>query len=335
MSDTKAKPSRSRQILWLALRLIVVIAIFYFVFRAANIDVDSLREEASQIRWPLVGASYVIWVFSIYVASFRWKLLLNVVRDGVSVNDLVAFNAVGIFYAQFLPGMVSGDVVKGYYLARDGDEKVKVMSSALMDRVLGITVNGLLGLGALAASPLIMETFDLQGYIPFLVFGLVLVGLVVAFAMVRFLERFESRFPKPIQAVFEPVRLYARHPFALGGAAVASVFYFIFWTLALWVLAASVGLGYLGFFTILLVLAVVNVAQFLPLTINGAGLREGAVVAVLSTYGVADEKALVYALLIPLTALGLALIGGLLVLLDYRGDRKAQATATTADEETD
>lgn len=314
-------PNRTRQTLWLIVRLVAVAAIFYLVFRTADIDIDSLREEASQIRWPLVFASYLIWVFSIYVASFRWKLLLDVVRDGVKTRDLFAFNAVGIFYAQFLPGMVSGDVVKGYYLARDGDEKVKVMSSAIMDRLLGITVNGLLGMGALAASPLVMETFELQGYVPLLVFGLVLVGLVAAFGSVRFLERFESRFPKPVKALFEPVRLYSRHPFALGGAGLMSVFYFIFWTIALWVLAASVGLGYLGFFTILLVLAVVNVAQFLPLTINGAGLREGAVVAVLSAYGVADEKALVYALLIPLTALGLAVIGGILVLLDYRGEQ--------------
>ncbi|MEO0563679.1 MAG: lysylphosphatidylglycerol synthase transmembrane domain-containing protein [Chloroflexota bacterium] len=317
-ADETKRPPRWRQAMWLALRLAFVALIFWLVWRWSDIDVDQLRGEASQIRWTWVLPALLIWIVAIWVASARWRILLDVVRRGTSVNALFAFNMIGIFYAQFLPGLISGDMVKGYYLSRDGDEKVKVLSSALMDRFVGIGINGLLGLAALAVSPLVMNTFDLPGFVPPLVFGGVIVALVVAYGMVRFLERFEDRFPGPIKTAFEPIKLYAAHPVALAGASAMSIAYFAVWTLSLWALGAAVGIADLGFFTMLLVLAVVNVAQFLPLSINGAGIREGAVVALLSAYGVGEEKALVFSLLIPLTALGLAAIGGMFMLTDYR-----------------
>lgn len=319
--DAPTQAPRWRSVLWLVVRVLFVVLIFAFVLRSANIDLPTLQEEARQIQWGYVLASLGVWVLSLYVASGRWWVLLNVVRSGTSIHALFVFNLVGIFYAQFLPGLVSGDVVKGYYLAREGDEKIKVMSSALVDRILGITVNGLLGVGALVASPLVMQMFDLNRFIALIVFGGVLVGLLIGYAIIRLLERYANRFPAPLKAVYEPLRLYAAHPLALGGAALLSVGYFVLWALALWLLAAAVGMADLGFFAMLLVLAVVNVAQFLPLTINGAGIREGAVLAVLTVYAVPEAKALVFALLIPLTVLALAALGGLFVLLDYRVKR--------------
>lgn len=326
-------PSQSaswKRWLWLAVRIAFVVGIFTLIFRTTDINFSDLWREASEIRWLWVLLSYVIWVFAIYVASARWKVLLNVVKRGVSVNPLFAFNLVGIFYAQFLPGMISGDVVKGYYLARDGEEKIKVMSSALMDRFLGIGVNGLLGLAALAVSPLVLQAFELSGNTLVLVLGAVIVGLLFAYGAVRFLERYESRFPAPLQKAFEPIRLYAHHPLALLGAATMSIFYFAVWTISLWALAAAVGLADLGFFTILLLLAVINVAQFLPISINGAGVREGAILLLLSAYNVPESQALVFALLIPITALGLAALGGILVLTDYRQLSEATANPSEA-----
>lgn len=311
-------PPRWRRGLWLLVRLAFVVGIFTLIFRTTDIDFASLRAEASQVRWRWLPLALVIWVAAIWVASTRWRILLNVVKPGYGVLPLFAFNLVGIFYSQFLPGLISGDVVKGYYLARDGADKVNVMSSALMDRLLGIGVNGLLGLAALAVSPLVMEMFALPSYMPGLVFGGVVVALVLGYGSVHLLERVEDRFPGPLKKLFEPVKLYAAHPLALAGAAAASIAYFGVWTFAFWALGAAVGIESLGFFTMLLVLAAVNIAQFLPLSVNGAGLREGAVVLLLSAYGVAEEKALVFALLIPITGLGLAALGGLLTLTDYR-----------------
>ncbi len=311
-------PPAWRRIVWLVVRVLFVVGVFVFLFRTAEIDPTVLGQQFRQVRWWWVLMSFGIWVFAIWVASFRWKILLDVVKAGHGVGTLFAFNLVGIFYAQFLPGMLGGEVAKGYYLARDGDEKIKVMSSALVDRLIGITINGLLGLVALVASPLVLQTFELQAGTLGLGVVAVVVVLGVMYAAVLFIERFEAHFPASVRPLWEPIKLYARHPVALAGASAVNLLYFALWALALWAMAAATGLANLGYTTMLLVLALANVAQFLPISINGAGVREGAIVLLLGAYAVPDEQALVFALLIPIVALGMAVVGGVLVLMDYR-----------------
>jgi uncharacterized protein (TIRG00374 family) len=299
-------------------RLIFVAGVFVLIFRTADMEFATLTQELQQVHWGYVLLGFGLWLTALFAASVRWKVLLDVVKTGQPVTPLFAFNLVGIFYAQFLPGLVGGELAKGYYLARDGDEKIKVVSSALVDRLLGITVNGLIGLLALIASPLVLATLELGEQTPLWALLVVVVALVTAYAIVRLVERIEHLFPAPLTAVYEPVKLYAAHPVALGTAAVLSIAYFATWALSIWAMAAAAELASLGYMTMLLLLAVTNVAQFLPLSINGAGVREGAIVLILSAYGVPQEQALAFALLIPLTAFGLAALGGLVVLLDYR-----------------
>ncbi len=309
---------RWRQLVWLLVRLAVVVGVFVFIFRTTDVDFGELRQEAARIRWGYVLLGLAVWLGATYIASFRWKLLLGAVGVRVSAGVLFAYNLVGVFYAQFLPGLVGGELAKGYYLARQQDEKIKLMSSALVDRLLGIAVNGIFGVLTLIASPLILATFSLDS--AQLVW--VLVGAVAAmgaaYGMVFVVERFERWLPGPLQKLFEPVKLYARHPVALGAATVASLGYFLVWALALYALAAAMNLTHLGYLTFVMVLVVLNVAQFLPLSINGAGIREGAIVALLTAYNVPDAQALVYALLIPLCNIVLAALGGVMVLVDYR-----------------
>ncbi|MFZ4813893.1 MAG: lysylphosphatidylglycerol synthase transmembrane domain-containing protein [Phototrophicaceae bacterium] len=312
------RPQTWRRIAWLIVRLIFVAVIFTLIFRRADLDTDTLLAQANEIRWGWVALALALWIGSSVVASLRWKTLLDVVHTGVSLWPLVWFNWVGVFYAQFLPGMVSGDLVRGYYLARGSDDKVNIVASALMDRVLGIVANGLIGLAALAVSPLVLETFQLEGNVLAIVAAVIVFGLLVGYGAVLILNRVSGRFPMWLNTLYAPIQRYSGHPVQLGLATLYSVGFFGVWAAGLWALAAGVQLAYLGFTTILLLLAVINVAQFLPISLNGLGVREAAVVAVLAAYGVAQPAAFVYALLITAMGFVIALLGGLLVLIDYR-----------------
>ncbi len=307
-----------RQVAWLLVRLAIVVGVFVLIFRTLDVDFVELRQQAARIRWGYVLLGLAIWLGAAYIASFRWKLLLDAVGVRVSAGVLFAYNLVGVFYAQFLPGLVGGELAKGYYLARQQDEKIKLMSSALVDRLLGIAVNGLFGVLALIATPLVMVTFALDsGQLGWVLAGAA-VALAGAYGMVFVVERFERWLPGPLQKLFEPIKLYAHHPLRLAAAAAASLAYFLVWALALYALGAAMTLTHLGYLTFVMVLVILNVAQFLPLSINGAGIREGAIVLLLGAYGVPEAQALVYALLIPLCNIVLAAMGGLIVLVDYR-----------------
>jgi glycosyltransferase 2 family protein len=110
-------------------------------------------------------------------------------------------------------------------------------------------------------------------------------------------------------------------------AAAISILFFLIWALSVWCLALSAGLRMLDFPTALLILAAVNVAQLIPLSVNGWGVREGALIVLLSAYAVPPEQALLVSLLVAAAGLLTAVIGGIIVLADYRYIRETQSTA--------
>jgi uncharacterized membrane protein YbhN (UPF0104 family) len=82
----------------------------------------------------------------------------------IKVADAYRLGVVGYFFSQFLPGSVSGDVVKVAFLGREHKRWTAAAASALVDRVIGVWalvwlaafVGGgawALGNGALATNP--------------------------------------------------------------------------------------------------------------------------------------------------------------------------------------
>ena len=308
-----------RQWIWMLARVVFVALIFWFLFRNGNITWGEvwLHLQSLHVGWLLIGS--VVWLFSLVIASVRWKAMVNLYNSRVTVLDLTALNLIGVFYSTFLPGMASGDVIKGVYLARDeANDKVLVMSSAIMERLIGITVNGVVALVALAFSQPMLALLNLQrSWVVGLVI-LTLVGIAVGLAITRWLSQRQAQLPQWVRLVVDPLVLYMSKPRALVVGVVASVVYFGVWSASLWMFGIASGIGHLGYFTFLLLLAVINVIQFLPISINGLGVREATLVTILAIYGVDESQAIAFSLLIPLIGLVAAAMGGILTLVDYR-----------------
>lgn len=321
MTATASAPAnqRLRQWIWTVLRVVFVVLIFWFLFRNGNITWVEVwaHLQSFNLWWLSLGS--VVWLFSLVIASVRWKAMVNLYNSRVTVLDLTALNLIGVFYATFLPGMASGDVIKGVYLARDeATDKVLVMSSAIMERLIGLTVNGLVALVALAFSPTMLALLNLPrswvvGFI-----ALTLIGIAVGLMVTRWIAQRQAHLPKWVRVVADPLVLYISKPRALVVGVIASVVYFGVWSASLWMYGIASGIGHLGYFTFLLLLAVINVIQFLPISINGLGVREATLVTILAVYGVDEAQAVAFSLLIPLIGLVAAAMGGILTLIDYR-----------------
>lgn len=240
------------------------------------------------------------------------------IAPGVSVFSLFAFNLIGVFYSQFLPGNITGDLVKGYYLARTEADKGPVFSSVVVDRFIAIVMNGLLGLIALFANQVILSALKIDAMLPMVTLIIVTVGLVSGFFMLSHLGSWENRLPAVVASFVHSIRQYANHPFALSKAVVVNFLYFLIWSLAFWCLMQAIGLTQLSYITALLILAAVGFVQVVPISINGRGVRESALILLLGFYGVSSERALLFSLLIAAVNILLAFIGGIIVLADYR-----------------
>lgn len=82
---------------------------------------------------------FFIWLLGfIFINSLRWKILLKAIDVRLRTTRAAALTAIGLFFNSFLPGSVSGDAVKAYYIIKDQEKisKTSLLFSVLLDRVL-------------------------------------------------------------------------------------------------------------------------------------------------------------------------------------------------------
>ena len=70
---------------------------------------------------------------------YRWYLLVRALGLPSTVRNAYRLSLVGIFYNTFIPGSVSGDLVKAVFIARAHPErKTRAVASVVADRALGL-----------------------------------------------------------------------------------------------------------------------------------------------------------------------------------------------------
>ncbi|HMB69388.1 MAG TPA: lysylphosphatidylglycerol synthase transmembrane domain-containing protein, partial [bacterium] len=82
----------------------------------------------------------------------RWNVLLVSTGNGRPLTRLLHWILVGLFFNNFLPSSVGGDVARGLGLARDGVPRATAAASVVLDRLIGMlalcamaVVGGVLG----------------------------------------------------------------------------------------------------------------------------------------------------------------------------------------------
>ncbi len=306
----------SKRLIWLLIRVILVTVLF--VWLASRIDIDPLliALRAVNPRWLVLLPA--MWLIAFTLAALRWKLLLTRFSGSVSLATVVLFNLVGAFYSSFIPGNVSGDVIKGLYLSRAHVRRVDAISSALADRLLGLAVTIWIGLFALLITPEVRQATQISeagvGVLLLLALTLPVIGLAILprFAPLR------GRMPPAIRLVYDVGMAYAGTPRRLILSCIVSVLYFLSWVIILWIIGLAVNIDGVSPVSMAFVLAIVNLAQAVPISINGLGVREGAMLVLLPLYGVTNEKAVIFSLLIAALGWCVALVGGLVVIADVR-----------------
>lgn len=143
--------SLGRALPWLKLGVGAVL----FAYIARGIDVDLFRGIGD--RWLDFTVHFSVAML-LYLAAFsvtvlRWNLLLAAFEVPHRLSDTFRLGWVGLLFSQITPGATGGDLVKGYYIARESPERrVEAVLSVILDRVVGLTGLMLLGSAAVASS---------------------------------------------------------------------------------------------------------------------------------------------------------------------------------------
>ena len=118
-----------------------------------RIDVAQLAEALLTTDLTLWAAGLATAVAAWLLNTAKWRVLLRALGYPNPYLKLLALNFIGMFYSIVLPGQVSGEVVKGFRLARQGVPSGPTTMTITLDRLTGLIALGLLGLVGLLLAP--------------------------------------------------------------------------------------------------------------------------------------------------------------------------------------
>ena len=118
---------------------ILCLTVLYFLISSDKLD---LRKLSMIYAKPQIF--FGLWLCLDFWGSLNkcTSLACLVENCGVSIDTTKAtsLTAIGLFFSSFLPGSVSGDAIKAFYIVNENKQisKTQVFSTILMDRIIGL-----------------------------------------------------------------------------------------------------------------------------------------------------------------------------------------------------
>jgi uncharacterized membrane protein YbhN (UPF0104 family) len=295
-------------------RLGVSAALLYFVLRSIDLPAFWERVKSMNPAWILLALA--AYAFTQSIAVWRWNRLLRAQHIEVERRRLTESIWVSMFFNNFLPSNIGGDVVRIADTAPAAGSKTLAMTVILVDRVLGLTA-----LVIIAASGALVATL-LGVHIPgarwlWLASAL---GAVAAISVIA-MPQLVGHALMPVRALNKPwlteraqrledaVIRFRNAPAAVAGAFAGAMVVQI--TLVAFYLLTAEGLSVpLPIFLGAVLIPVSLVVQMAPVSINGFGVREAVFAFFFRRFGLPTDAAVALSLVSTGMVMGLSLVGG-------------------------
>jgi uncharacterized membrane protein YbhN (UPF0104 family) len=299
-------------------RLLVSAALLFFVLRSVDLTLLWQRVKGMNPAW--IALALAAYASTQAIAVWRWRRLLRAQHVEMTRRQLTESIWVSLFFNNFLPSNIGGDVIRIADTAPAAGSKTLATTVVLVDRGLGLSALVLVAAtGAFAAA---MAGIDVPGARwLWLAAG---AGLALTI-LVMVMPKFVAHLLIPIRALnnawaneraqrFEDAALRFREsPGALagafGGAIVVQLTVVAFYLLTAQGLSVPLPI-FLGAVLIPVSLAV----QMAPVSINGFGVREAVFAFFFRRFGLPIEAAVALSLVSTGMVMGLSLVGGYMFL---------------------
>ncbi len=178
---------------------LVIAALFvYIAFR--GISFDSLLHDALRANIYILLLTTLVVLTSHFIRALRWRVILQELKEHVSVVDTWGSVMVGYLFNNFVPRL--GEVVRAYATGRLEEISVSgVLGTIVLERLFDM-----LSAGILFGVALFMYHGDLIASFPFLrVAGVVLVAGSVVIGAVLYIASISEKFQRTILRFVEAV----------------------------------------------------------------------------------------------------------------------------------
>ena len=278
----------------------------------SRIHLSSLlpADHANAVVWLVAGVAVLL--AAIVLATMRWQRVLTALELPADLPPLLSHSFAGLFVANFLPSTIGGDVLRVTRLSAANGQAPASFASVVLERLTGFLVLPLITLVALLTNPALLHLGNASELAVLFSIGtlVVLVGILAVAGNQRLGRRIADneswlRFVAAVHLGLERIR---RHPGAVASVLGTALAYQLTIVLVAWFASQALWIR-LGWGATMAFIPVVAMAQVLPVSVNGLGLREGALVLLLHPLGVATGQAVALGLLIYGMNLTVSLLG--------------------------
>jgi len=288
---------------WLAALVVLAILIHF-------LPLHLLGEALQRVPLTRFVAILLGYLLAHSVGIAKWRMVVNATGARLDYATCAQCYAGGLFATLFLPSIIGGDVVRLAVGLRRSPNPAAVLAGNVVDRFLDMSAQaGLVLLGILLLPGSLPSTLQFQVRKALLVSAGILLALVVLILLLyRPLLRGRSvRFRRSLARLRHALRAGGRRPHILFfGWLLGTVIQSTFLVLTA-LLAISCGL-FLPLRIWFFAWPLAKLAALLPLTQGGIGVREAALVGLLSPFGAPAHLVLASGLVWE----GIVIMGGLI-----------------------
>ena len=256
---------------------------------------------------PLYLVAAVLLYFLVQgLSAYRWQLVLKPQGIEIPFSRVLAYYFLGMYFNFFLPSSIGGDVAKIYYLNKETRKLSASTASVFFDRDIGMGGLVLIALvTAMFANP---EHMRVNGVPLVPIFALIGAAFVAANLALfyrrtynllhRMLSMFKmKRVDDRIERMYSSVNVY-RNRWDLVVITML-ISFAVQAGCALVNLAAgkAIGLDKVGFADYMVFIPAIGLISMFPISLGGAGVREGGYILVFASIGVDKHQALALSLL--------------------------------------
>ena len=292
----------------LALKGVITLGLIAVI--TSNVDVKAVSERLLVADPAWVAAALALFAAQLVLSALRWQRICDRLGLAIKAGAAVRLVFIGHFFSQALPTAVGGDVVRAWLTTRETGAVGRSISSILCDRAIAFGVLLVIASAGqlLLAGELRHTALGALRMVLWLATAGALLTLVFGADLARPIARLRGG--AAIRRLLVDARTVLGPPWSLAFSISAlSLAVQLSLITAAYCLARSLALP-LDFVGCLVMIPPILVATFVPVSIGGWGVREGAMVIGLGMIGVASEGALALSILFGLGNLVVSLPGG-------------------------
>ena len=282
----------------LGIRVLVSAAMLAFLVPRIHLASLFPSRQLSTLGWLVGGLT--VYTLAVFLSTVRWGQVLEALDIPSHLPPLVSHTLAGMFVSNFLPSTVGGDVLRVARLSASNGQRHASLASVVVERLTGFLVLPFITLVALVGNPTLLHLGRASRLSLTLALG-TLACLVVILLLVssrRVGERFAGRSWRGfVGAVHLGLARLRRDPGAALGVRVSALAYQLTMVAGAWMAGHAMGIQ-VGWSAMMAFIPIVAIAQVLPISVSGLGLREGALVLLLVPLGVTSGQAVAFGLLL-------------------------------------